>query len=175
MTVGADRTPATSSVGAWRLSMDDETIRIGISSCLLGMNVRWNAGHKQDRYLTDTLGAFVAFVPVCPEVEAGFGVPRETFRLEGDPQAPRLMTTRSRQDCTERMQTWARARVEELAHEDLCGFIFKSDSPSSGMVRVKVYSAKGMPQKKGVGLFARESFCPFLQYSERPKSIRFGR
>lgn len=136
--------------------MDDETIRIGISSCLLGMNVRWNAGHKQDRYLTDTLGAFVAFVPVCPEVEAGFGVPRETFRLEGDPQAPRLMTTRSRQDCTERMQTWARARVEELAHEDLCGFIFKSDSPSSGMVRVKVYSAKGMPQKKGVGLFARE-------------------
>ena len=130
-------------------------IRIGISSCLLGNMVRWNAGHKLDRFLTGTLGQFVDFVPVCPEVEAGFGVPRESFRLVGDAEAPRLMTFKSKQDHTERMLTWARKRVEELETEDLCGFIFKSDSPSSGMIRVKVYTDKGMPQKKGVGLFAR--------------------
>jgi uncharacterized protein YbgA (DUF1722 family)/uncharacterized protein YbbK (DUF523 family) len=134
----------------------EEKFKIGISSCLLGNEVRWNSGHKLDRYLTDTLGKFVEYVPVCPEVEAGFGVPRESFRLVGDPQKPRLITFKSKTDHTDRMLTWARKRVAELEREDLCGFIFKSDSPSSGMVRVKVYTEKGMPQKKGIGMFARE-------------------
>jgi uncharacterized protein YbgA (DUF1722 family)/uncharacterized protein YbbK (DUF523 family) len=134
----------------------EEKIRIGISSCLLGNKVRWNAGHKHDWYLTGTLGQFVEYVPVCPEVEAGFGVPRESFRLVGDPENPRLITFKSKEDHTDRMLTWAKRRVKELEKEDLCGFIFKSDSPSSGMIRVKVYTEKGMPEKKGVGMFARE-------------------
>ena len=134
----------------------EEKIRIGISSCLLGNNVRWNSGHKLDRYLTDTLGQFVEYVPVCPEVEAGFGVPRESFRLVGDPENPRLITFKSKTDHTDQMLGWARKRVRELEKENLCGFIFKSDSPSSGMIRVKVYTEKGMPEKKGVGMFARE-------------------
>jgi uncharacterized protein YbgA (DUF1722 family) len=89
-------------------------------------------------------------------VEAGFGVPRESFRLVGDPENPRLITFKSKEDHTDRMLTWAKRRVRELEKEDLCGFIFKSDSPSSGMIRVKVYTEKGMPEKKGVGMFARE-------------------
>jgi len=133
----------------------EDRIKLGISSCLLGENVRWNGGHKLDRYLRDTLGAYVDFVPVCPEVEAGFGTPRETFRLVGDPESPRLMTTRSKIDHTERMAGWAARRVRELEKEGLCGFVFKCDSPSSGMIRVKVYSDKGMPRKQGVGIFAR--------------------
>jgi uncharacterized protein YbgA (DUF1722 family)/uncharacterized protein YbbK (DUF523 family) len=134
----------------------EEKVKLGISTCLLGEKVRWNAGHKLDHYLTNTLGQFVEFVPVCPEVEAGFGVPRESFRLVGDTDNPRLMTFKSKEDHTDRMQTWARRRVKELERENLCGFIFKSDSPSSGMIRVKVYNEKGMPEKKGVGMFARE-------------------
>lgn len=130
-------------------------IKIGISACLLGQPVRWNGGHKLDRFLVDTLGQYVAFVPVCPEVEAGFPTPRETFRLVGDPEAPRLVTSRTQVDHTERMNGWAERRVRELEGEDLCGFIFKSDSPNSGLLRVRVYNAKGMPEKKGVGLFAR--------------------
>ena len=129
--------------------------KIGISSCLLGNEVRWNSGHKLDKYLTNTLGQFVDYVPVCPEVEAGFGVPRESFRLVGDPDTPRLITFKSKTDHTDRMVAWAAKRVQELAKEDLCGFIFKSDSPSSGMIRVKVYNEKGMPHKVGIGIFAR--------------------
>jgi uncharacterized protein YbgA (DUF1722 family)/uncharacterized protein YbbK (DUF523 family) len=129
--------------------------KIGISSCLLGNPVRWNAGHKLDRFLTNTLGQFVEYVPVCPEVEAGFGVPRESVRLVGNPENPRMITFKSKTDLTDQMKRWAKKRVKELEKEDLCGFIFKSDSPSSGMIRVKVYSEKGMPRKVGVGMFAR--------------------
>ena len=129
--------------------------RIGISSCLLGNEVRWNSGHKLDKYLAHTLGQFVEYVPVCPEVEAGFGVPRESLRLVGDPDSPRLVTFKSKTDHTDRMLTWTQKRVRELEKEALCGFIFKSDSPSSGMIRVKVYNDKGMPHKIGIGMFAR--------------------
>lgn len=130
-------------------------IRIGISTCLLGENVRYNGGHTLDRYLRDTLGKWVEYVPVCPEVECGFSIPRETFRLVGDPANPRFITTHTRIDHTDRMLAWARKRVVELEKKDLCGFIFKSNSPSCGMERVKVYDDRGMPHKKGVGLFAR--------------------
>jgi len=133
----------------------EKNFKIGISSCLLGNEVRWNSGHKLDKYLTNTLGQFVDYVPVCPEVETGFGVPRESFRLVGDPDTPRLITFKSKTDHTDRMVAWAAKRVQELAKEDLCGFIFKSDSPSSGMIRVKVYNEKGMPHKVGIGIFAR--------------------
>jgi uncharacterized protein YbgA (DUF1722 family)/uncharacterized protein YbbK (DUF523 family) len=131
-------------------------IKLGISSCLLGEEVRFDGGHKLDRFITETLGKFVEFVPVCPEVECGLGIPREAMHLEAAPDGPRLVTVRTGVDHTERMLAWARKRVVELEREDLCGFIFKSDSPSSGMERVKIYSGKGMAAKTGVGLFAQE-------------------
>jgi uncharacterized protein YbgA (DUF1722 family)/uncharacterized protein YbbK (DUF523 family) len=133
----------------------ERKIKLGISTCLLGENVRFDGGHKLDRFLTDTLGQYVEYVPVCPEVECGLPVPRESMHLEGDPDAPRLVTSRTKQDMTEKMVNWARRRVNELEKEGLMGFIFKSDSPSSGMERVRVYNEKGMPAKKGVGMFAR--------------------
>jgi uncharacterized protein YbgA (DUF1722 family)/uncharacterized protein YbbK (DUF523 family) len=143
-------------------------IRLGISTCLLGEKVRFDGGHKLDHFLTDTLGQYVEYVPVCPEVECGFGVPRESFRLVGDPDNPRLVTTRTQVDHTERMVQWARKRVQELEKEDLCGYVFKGGSPSSGMERVKVYDRNGVPGKVGVGIFARifmESF-PLLPAEE---------
>lgn len=130
-------------------------IRIGVSACLLGHPVRFDGSHKHDRYLTGTLGEYLEFVPVCPEMEAGFSVPRETFRLVGDPENPRFITTRTQVDHTDRMVAWAEGRVRELEKENLCGFVFKSDSPSSGLERVKIYNAKGVAEKKGIGLFAR--------------------
>ncbi|MBN2419095.1 MAG: DUF523 and DUF1722 domain-containing protein [Deltaproteobacteria bacterium] len=136
-------------------------VKIGISSCLLGMEVRYDGGHKLDRFLTDTLGVFVEYVPVCPETECGLGTPREAMRLEGDIENPRLMTIKSRRDITDRMKRWSIKRVAELAKDDLCGFIFKSKSPSSGMERVRVYNEKGMPVQKGTGLFAREFMDKF--------------
>lgn len=128
---------------------------MGISTCLLGMPVRYDGGHKLDHYLRDTLGRHVDFVPVCPEVECGFGVPREAMRLVGDAESPKLMTTRTKVDLTGRMAAWASKRVRELEEEGLCGFILKSGSPSSGMERVKVYDEKGGGVKNGTGLFAR--------------------
>jgi len=132
-----------------------EKIKLGISTCLLGENVRYDGGHKLDEFLTETLGQYVEYVPVCPEVECGLPVPRESMHLEGNPESPRLVTTRSRRDMTEQMVQWAQKRVVELEKEDLCGFIFKANSPSSGMQRVRVFNEKGMPVKKGAGIFAR--------------------
>jgi uncharacterized protein YbgA (DUF1722 family)/uncharacterized protein YbbK (DUF523 family) len=128
-------------------------IRVGVSSCLLGEKVRYDGGHKHDHYITDTLGRFIKFVPVCPEVNCGLPVPREAMRLEGDPENPRLMTIRTRVDLTEQMRDYCRRVAVELENEDLCGFIFKKNSPSSGLFRVKVYN-KGVPAKSGRGLFA---------------------
>ena len=130
--------------------------RVGVSTCLLGVNVRYNGGHARDRFLTDTFGQFVEWVPVCPEVECGLPVPREAMRLVGDPASPQLVTIDTKINHTRRMQSWARKRVRELESESLVGFIFKSRSPSSGRERVKVYDAKGVPHRVGVGLWARE-------------------
>lgn len=132
-----------------------EKIKLGISTCLLGEPVRFDGGHKWDRFLTDTLGQYVEYVPVCPEVECGLGIPREPLRLVGESENPRLITVRTNQDQTDRMKGWAKGRILELEKEGLCGFIFKSGSPSSGMERVKVYDRNGVPAKRGVGIFAR--------------------
>ena len=146
----------------------DSQIKIGISSCLLGQNVRYDGGHSLDRFLSDTLGQFVEYVPVCLEVETGFSVPRETMHLTGDPENPRLVTTKTNIDHTDRMVRWAKKRLKSLEDEQLCGFIFKSKSPSSGMERVKVYNEKGMPVKKGVGIFARAfiDYFPLIPVEE---------
>lgn len=131
-----------------------EKIRLGVSACLLGQNVRYDGGHQLNRYLRDTLGLFVEYVPVCPEVEMGLTIPRETLRLVGEPAAPRLVFSKSGKDVTGQMTSWAQKRLDELEGEGLCGFIFKSRSPSSGMARVKLYDRNGVPSKNGVGLFA---------------------
>ncbi|QLA16675.1 YbgA family protein [Desulfolutivibrio sulfoxidireducens] len=148
--------------------MKQRPIRMGVSTCLLGQNVRYDGGHKRDAYVADTLGRFFEFVPVCPEVECGLGIPRPAMRLAGDPTAPRLEVIHTGEDLTERMKAYCARRVEELAGEDLCGYIFKSKSPSSGMARVKVYPEKGPPAMTGVGLFARAFMdrFPFLPVEE---------
>ena len=139
--------------------MNQRPIRIGISSCLLGQQVRFDGGHKRDPFLTDTLGPQVEWVPVCPEVEMGLGTPRETLRLvrSADPAAPfRMVTTRTAIDHTDGMNRWAARRLDELARDepDLCGYVLKKDSPSCGMERVKTYSKGGMPERNGRGLYA---------------------
>src|SRR6266404_7119360 len=111
-------------------------LRLGISACLLGHEVRYDGGHKRDPFLTETLGRFVEWVPVCPEVELGLGVPREPIRLEGDPARPRLVALETRTDHTEAMRRLARARATGLARLELAGYVLKSDSPSCGMTRV---------------------------------------
>lgn len=145
-----------------------DRFRVGISSCLLGQEVRWNGAHKRDSWLVETLGPFVEWVPVCPELELGLGVPREPIRLEGNPKAPRLVGRESRTDLTDEMETFAAQRVEALGALDLCGYVLKSDSPTCGMERVKVHGeASGRP-KAGVGLFARAlmSRLPLLPIEE---------
>lgn len=132
-----------------------DKIRLGISSCLLGHNVRFDGGHKMNRYLHDTLAPYVEYVPVCPEVEIGLPTPRPALRqIDAGNGEVRLVFSKSGEDITERMQKWAQQRVKELEAEHLDGFVFKANSPSSGMERVKVYAPKGMPRKNGVGLFA---------------------
>ncbi len=133
----------------------EEKIKIGISSCLLGNKVRWDGDHKQDRFITDTLGEYLEFVAVCPESECGLGTPRETLRLEGDPETCRLVTWKTKIDHTDPMIAWSEEKLNELAEKDLCGFIFKSKSPSCGLERISVYSNTSVPLKQGIGIFAR--------------------
>jgi uncharacterized protein YbgA (DUF1722 family)/uncharacterized protein YbbK (DUF523 family) len=130
-----------------------EKIRIGISSCLVGEKVRYDGGHRCDRYVTDTLGQYFTWLNICPEVEYGLPVPREAMHLAGNPLSPRIVTIRTGIDHTEGMQQWTENRLRELEHEDLCGFIFKSKSPSSGMAGVKIYSPDGIMVGKGAGIF----------------------
>ncbi len=129
-------------------------IRIGISSCLLGEEVRFDGGHKLDTLITETLGNFFQWVPVCPEMEIGLGTPRESLRLVGIAANPRLIALKSGTDHTEKMKRWGKEKLEELHALDLHGYILKKDSPSCGMERVRVYGESGMPQRNGIGLFA---------------------
>jgi uncharacterized protein YbgA (DUF1722 family)/uncharacterized protein YbbK (DUF523 family) len=132
-----------------------EKVKIGISACLIGSKVRYDGSHKQDYYITDTLGQYFDFIPLCPEVEYGLPVPREPMRLAGVPENPRLVTIRTGIDHTEGMKKWATKRLNELDKQKMCGFIFKSRSPSSGMKGVEVYDEKGVPHTIGAGIFAR--------------------
>lgn len=129
--------------------------RVGVSSCLLGEAVRWNGSDKQDRNVTEVLGRLFEWVPLCPEVEIGLGVPREPIRLEGDPAFPRLVGRTSGIDLTERMEAFSTERVERIADAGLCGYVFKSASPTCGLEGVEVASASGA-SRPGTGLFAAE-------------------
>ncbi len=142
------------AVPAWR--SPDLPIRIGVSACLLGDEVRYDGGHQKDAYLTTTLARHVTWVPVCPELEVGMGVPREPIRLVGDPDAPRLLGVTSGIDHTDRMRAFATRRAQELIRRGLSGYVLKRGSPSCGMERVKLYRDEhAAPERTGVGLFAR--------------------
>jgi uncharacterized protein YbgA (DUF1722 family)/uncharacterized protein YbbK (DUF523 family) len=131
-------------------------VRLGISSCLAGEEVRYNGGHLADSFLMGTLADHVQWVPVCPEFEVGMGVPREQIRLVGAPDNPRLMGSRTETDHTQPMLEWARDRTSGLASQDLDGFVLAANSPSCGLLRVRVYQTEGAPAvKQGVGIFAR--------------------
>jgi len=139
----------------------DRPIRIGISSCLLGQKVRFDGGHKRDAFLVETFGAFVEWVPVCPEVELGLGIPREALRLSRKDGEIRMVNTKSGRDITAEMRRWSVDRVESLAGEDLAGYVLKKDSPSCGMERVKIYGGAGMAERTGRGLFAEALLARF--------------
>jgi uncharacterized protein YbgA (DUF1722 family)/uncharacterized protein YbbK (DUF523 family) len=138
-----------------------EEIRIGISSCLLGQEVRYDGGHKRDPFVTGALSGFVTFVPVCPEVEVGMPVPRPAIRLVRRGEDVRLVDPRHGVDHPEPMRRWSTARARELAELDLAGYILKKDSPSCGMERVKVHAEKGPGVRDGVGLFAQQLLLRF--------------
>ncbi len=135
--------------------MTTAPFRLGISRCLLGDEVRFDGGHKKDSFLTDVFGRYVEWVPVCPEVEAGLGTPREAMRLVGDPQNPRLVTIKSGTDHTRTLETLTKNRIAQLMELDLSGYVFKKGSPSCGIERVRLYNEHGIPSRNGVGLFAR--------------------
>lgn len=129
---------------------------IGISSCLLGQKVRYDGQHKRDDFLTKTLGLFVEWVPVCPEVDVGMGVPRESIRLVEAAGRLQLVGERSGRDWTEAMQTYASQRVSELLKMGINGYVLKKDSPSCGLERVRIYPVAGKaPRRDGQGMFAQ--------------------
>lgn len=129
-------------------------IRLGISSCLLGERVRFDGNHKQDHYITGTLADVFDFVPVCPEVGIGLGVPRPTIHLIGTAQAPRAVGVKDPElDVTDKLIRYGQRMAGRL--DDISGYLFKSRSPSCGMERVKLHAGQG-GGKQAVGLYARE-------------------
>jgi uncharacterized protein YbbK (DUF523 family) len=136
-------------------------IRLGVSACLLGDEVRYDGGHKRDTFLTTVLGPLVEWVKVCPEVESGMGTPRESIRLVDEGGRIRLLTVKTGVDHTDSMTAYAANKVTALGDEDLCGYVLKKDSPSCGMTRVKVYGGTGPPAKTGVGVFAQALLARF--------------
>ena len=125
--------------------------RVGISRCLLGEAVRYDGAHKYEPSVVETLGAHVEWVPVCPEVEVGMGVPREPIQLveRGARTGIRLVGVTSGTDWTERMQTWAAERIEALKAAHVSGFVLKARSPSCGVRDVPVKGGTS-----GRGMFA---------------------
>ena len=130
-----------------------EKIKIGVSSCLLGEKVRFDAQHKYHWYINEVLSKYFDYVRMCPELEVGMGVPRKSVRLEGDLNSPRMIEPKSGEDWTSKMETYSQEKVSML--EDLSGFLFKKGSPSCGPFRVRVYQKTGIPLVKGMGIFAR--------------------
>ena len=128
--------------------------RVGISACLLGDNVRYDGSHKRDAFLVEVLGPRVEWVRVCPEVEVGMGTPRETLHLVREDGRVRMKTTITAVDYTELMEAWAQRRLDELADEDLCGYVLKRNSPSCGPQHVAIYKPGGGRVGAGRGLFA---------------------
>ena len=128
-----------------------EKILVGISSCLLGEEVRFDSGHKHHSYTTGTLGQYFEFRSFCPEMSIGLGVPREPVRLVDLGEEIKCIGTKTKDlDVTEKLIQCAHAQSNWL--DDVYGYIVKKDSPSCGMERVKVYK-NDMPERKGSGLY----------------------
>jgi uncharacterized protein YbbK (DUF523 family) len=135
--------------------MKAREIRVGVSGCLLGEQVRYDGSHKRDAFLTDVLGPFVTWVAVCPEVEIGLGTPREPIRLVGgDACTPRLVAQRSGADLTRRMERFAAAKARELDALGLDGYVLKRASPSCGLFDVPVHDEAGGRPHAGRGVYA---------------------
>jgi uncharacterized protein YbbK (DUF523 family) len=134
--------------------------RVGISRCLLGIEVRYDGGHKREPVLLELVGPRVEWVEVCPEVEVGMGVPREPVQLMPNPTRTlgaagvRLVGATSGTDWTERMTAWARAKIDQLRGLELSGFVLKARSPSCGLRDVPVAGAAA-GEAAGRGLFAQ--------------------
>ncbi|MBX8521896.1 DUF523 and DUF1722 domain-containing protein [Pseudomonas cichorii] len=132
--------------------------KLGISACLLGAEVRFNGGHKESRLCTRALSEYFDFVPACPEVAIGMGIPREPIRLVGDPVNPQAVGTVNRElNVTQALADYGLHMAGEMG--DICGYIFMQKSPSCGLERVKVYHENGSPvDGGGRGIYA-QSFC----------------
>lgn len=130
-----------------------DPIRIAVSACLLGETVRYDGGHRHDRYLTGILARFCELVPVCPEVEVGLSVPRPVLRLVREGDEVRVIMPETGRDLTRRMRSYAEDRVAELIEKDVSGCILKSKSPSCGL-RARTSTPEGRPAKSASGLFA---------------------
>lgn len=128
-------------------------IRLGISACLLGQEVRFDGGHKRDAYIMGSLSQFFEFIPVCPEAAVGLGIPRQPIRLVKTDHGVRAIGVRDpRLDPTEALADYGYETAGQLS--DISGYLLKKDSPSCGMERVKIYNERGMAERKGVGIFA---------------------
>lgn len=134
--------------------MTNASIKVGISSCLLGQEVRYDGGHKLSALCVQELGRLFEFVPTCPEAGAGLGVPRPAVQLRGESEAPRAIGVNdAKLDVTDRLQAYSERRVPELA--ELCGYIFIRNSPSCGLVHVKLYDDAGnLRDETSRGIFA---------------------
>lgn len=130
-------------------------IKVGISSCLLGNQVRFDGGHKHSRMCTESLSRYFDFVAECPEVGIGMSIPRKPIRLIGDVASPRSVYVHDNSvDFTDDMIAFGKAKAQE--HQDLCGYIFMKNSPSCGVFRVKVYQENGYPASEaGQGLYSK--------------------
>ncbi len=139
--------------------MTEKKPLIGISSCLLGNEVRYNGGHKRDRFVTDQLSKWVEFHSVCPELEMGLGVPREAVNLHraNAKSGLEMITVKTGKNLTALAHKTSTRLIKNLPNE-ICGYIFKKDSPSCGLERVKVYSKGPVPERVGRGLYA-EALC----------------
>jgi uncharacterized protein YbgA (DUF1722 family)/uncharacterized protein YbbK (DUF523 family) len=148
-------TSTSAELGCWsEWHEQDQPLRLGVSTCLLGEEVRFDAGHARDRFVTETLGQWFEYVPVCPEVEIGMGIPRPTIRLVDEGQGMQLVAPSTGEDFSERMTTFAETKVTELMKLDLDGYILKKNSPSCGLERIRVYR-NGMPVRRNErGMFA---------------------
>lgn len=131
-------------------------IRVAVSACLVGEQVRYDGGHKRHDFIADELARFVTLVPVCPEVELGLGIPRETIHLIDVGGAVRLRGTESAADHTDGMRTLAQTRAAELDRSELCGYVFKARSPSCGLFTVPIHRDGAPPLPEGRGVFAQE-------------------
>ncbi len=128
-------------------------IRIGISSCLLGNNVRYDGGNKREDRLIELLGSLVEWVPLCPEAESGLPVPRAAMQLVLEQGGLRLKTITTGIDQTERLVRWTEEKLATMARGKLAGFVFKARSPSCAL-RDAVILCPGGEVRQGAGVFA---------------------